>query len=127
MPKITPSKLKIKSSMRQDGSAPGAKTIPMHLWNDAQLNLLVNTVLEEGGFISTYNESMEKKWKVIKWKLESSHNREFVLSLPLWEGLYRQYKTFKRDLMKKYEIENIPVFENGKNIEWLLTRYVSII
>ena len=94
----------VKQSMKENSI--GQKTIPIHMWNDAQLELLANTVLNEGGFISTYNESMEIKWKRIKWKLESSKNREFVLSLPLWEGLYHQYKNFKRDLLKRYEINS---------------------
>lgn len=77
----------------------------MKLWGDAQLELLANTVLQESGFLSTYDDTMETKWINIKWKLEHSKNHEFVLRLPLWDNLYKQYKTFKRDLLKHYEIK----------------------
>ena len=81
------------------------KTIPMSLWNDAQMDLLANTVLQDSGFLSTYDDTMETKWKSIKWKLENSKNHEFVLKLPLWDNFYKQYKVFKRELLKHYEVK----------------------
>ena len=74
-------------------------------WNDEQLDYLSKAVLDEAGFISTLDESMETKWNRIRNRLINSPQCNFACcNLALWEGLYKQYKEFKRDLISYYEI-----------------------
>ena len=83
-----------------------SRITPIDEFNDAQLDCLSNIVLDEAGFISTINESMEIKWNRIRLRLMNSSGNEFSsCQLALWEGLYKQYKDFKHDLINFHEID----------------------
>ena len=84
------------------------RQIPIKNWNSSQLRTLANTVLKERGFISTEGESMKHKWRRISIYLQSTS--EFsTLHVPQWDGLYKAYKEFRRDLLRYYDVDPITV------------------
>ena len=81
--------------------------IPMRQWNDAQLEFLTETILKEKGFIQNFSylnpDSMKQNWRRIRMIL--MENIAFAkFELPRWDTLYKEYKAFRRDLVKFYEI-----------------------
>lgn len=81
--------------------------IPMRQWNDTQLEFITETVLNEKGFIPNFSfiepDSMKYKWRRIRLIL--ADDISFAnCELPRWDFLYREYKVFRRDLIKFYEI-----------------------
>ena len=78
----------------------------MNSWNNVQMEILSKVVLDEAGFISTFNETMVTKWDAIRNRLINSPGKEFKSCIIAQsEGLYNQYKILKRDMIKYYEID----------------------